>query len=571
MSPNQQINYSPIVKIDIIDGVYDLLNRQPKQIYNIKSGGIYIFYVPAKEEQKVNIKLTTNYTTNNPFNKLEISEYLLRENNFDDKVTKNQSIANTTKTSNNELISSFTYTVLPDIYSPYYHNYNLANYIALKIIPSNITYLIVQIDVLSIDYNLNKDYIGFTNLNADTTYSFYMNIDKYQKGIFQIEMNNMNMNEQPLKFVTIYEYADNSYAYEEKENKTIFFSSKNNKFIASFSYILKSKYKKTNCIFISIKPLLDIIAFKIKKEIIGGVFELSPRTSIDITNLKIGGPYYFLIKTEKFQNITFNVVMDNINTKSFETVDINEYDYLGIKQSDYIKTTQKKISFSSSNNQLISTFSYLVSKEYNRETALNIIPKSDINYMNIKIQIENTFYNFYSEEETIYNLTVGNIYYLYKQVYGQGMKILYLNIIMDYRDDNPFGPIKVYEHKGEFSNDNKDDSLIKYPDIKINKKNGLFLMSSSYKIVDKYFISVVYELSPNYNINCLKVKYGRNYYDIGDNFVIPKLYIYILIAIVIIMFLIVAICIINRNKTSKNKDEYYSSIEQSQNLIPPES
>jgi len=179
--------------------------------------------------------------------------------------------------------------------------------------------------------------------------------------------------------------------------------------------------------------------------------------------------------------------------------------------------------------------------------------------MNIKIQIENTFYNFYSEEETIYNLTVGNIYYLYKHVYGQGMRILYLNIIMDYRDDNPFGPIKVYEHKGEFGNDNKDDSLIKYPDIKTNK------------IVDKYSISVVYELSPNYNINCLKVKYGRNYYDIGDNFVIPKLYIYILIAIVIIMFLIVAICIINRNKTSKNKDEYYSSIDQSQNLIPPES
>jgi len=44
------------------------------------------------EEQKVNINLITNYINNNPFNKLEISEYLLRENNFNDKITKSQSI-----------------------------------------------------------------------------------------------------------------------------------------------------------------------------------------------------------------------------------------------------------------------------------------------------------------------------------------------------------------------------------------------------------------------------------------------------------------------------------------------
>ena len=95
------------------------------------------------EEQKVNINLTINYISN-PFNKIEISEYLLRENNFNDKVTQNQTITRTTKKSNNIIISSFSYTVLPDVYSKIYHNYKVTNYIALKIIPSNITYLIIQ-------------------------------------------------------------------------------------------------------------------------------------------------------------------------------------------------------------------------------------------------------------------------------------------------------------------------------------------------------------------------------------------------------------------------------------------
>ena len=103
---------------------------------------------------------------------MEISEYLLRENNFNDKSTKIQSISKETITSNNELISSFAYTVLPDKYSPYYHNYNIANYIALKIIPFNITYLIVQFDVLVNFLNLNKKEITLTNLKAETTYSF---------------------------------------------------------------------------------------------------------------------------------------------------------------------------------------------------------------------------------------------------------------------------------------------------------------------------------------------------------------------------------------------------------------
>ena len=286
--PNYQIN--PLIRIDAIDGVYDLSNGESKKIKNIKSGGIYIFYLAIKENQKANINLTTNYINNSPFSKLEISEYLLRENNFNDKVTKSQSFLKTTKTSNNELISSFSYTALPEKFAPLYYDYNVSNYIALKIIPSNITYLIVQFDVLVDFHYLNNEEIILTNLKAETTYSFYIIIDKMKQVNLTLEI--YGMKQKPFIYVNIYEYEyeDNNYVYKEKENKTLYFSPKNNNLITSFSYIVKRVYIQINYIYINIKPLFDIKLLKIKKDIIGGIIGLSDNVYKSITNLKIGGP-----------------------------------------------------------------------------------------------------------------------------------------------------------------------------------------------------------------------------------------------------------------------------------------
>ena len=227
---------------------------------------------------------------------------------------------------------------------------------------------------------------------------------------------------------------------------------------------------RTNSIFINIKPLFDINSLKITKDILGGVVELYNNTSKDITNLEKGYPHYFSIKTEDFLNITFNIVMDNINTIPFENVVVNEYDYQGIKESNYVKTTKKKILFSLSNNQLITTFSYIISKWYCREIVLIINNNININHMNIKIELEKIYYDFHFSEQTIYNLKAGNQYYLFKHVYGQGYNTLYLDLTMDYIDNNPFRLIKIYEHNYSFEYETKDDSIISYPDIEKRKK-----------------------------------------------------------------------------------------------------
>ena len=388
-----------------------------------------------------------------------------------------------------------------------------------------------------------------------------MNIDKLHEYNLSLEINNMN--EEPFNFVYIYEYEDNRYHYEKKIYQPILLTLKENDLKTSFSYILESIYSQVNCIYINIKPRLDIKSLRIKSDIIGGRFELSTKEPITITNLVKEGSYNFTIKAEKFQNITFNVVMDNINIIPFEIVVFTEYNYRDIKGSNPIKTSEKKISFSSSKNQLISTFSYIVSKYWTHETTLKIIPNSNINYMNIKIELENIYYDFYSEIKTIYNLTIGNKYYLDKRTYGQGK--VYLDLMMDYKDNNPFESIKVYEYEWSFEYDNKSESIINYADIKTKKRDGLLNIYSTYEKTEEFTSGVVFELTPNYNISYLKVTYYENYIKVDTS----MLYIYIIIAVVIVLIIIVVIYIIKRYK-SKARKLYYSSLVQPQSLAPVE-
>ena len=205
---------------------------------------------------------------------------------------------------------------------------------------------------------------------------------------------------------------------------------------------------------------------------------------------------------------------------------------------------------------IISPFSYIVSEYSTEETALKIMLNSNINYMNIKIELENTYYNFHEEKQTIYNLRVGNKYYFYKHIQGtyeQGINKVYLDLMMDYIDNNPFESIKVFEVDA---------------DIKTNIKGGLWNISSEYSIIGKYTGGVVFELSPNYNISYLKVVYEEFHINFEDG--ITFLFIFIPIALAICIIIILVIYIIKRYK-SKAKNLNYPSLHQTQNLVPVES
>ena len=133
--------------------------------------------------------------------------------------------------------------------------------------------------------------------------------------------------------------------------------------------------------------------------------------------------------------------------------------------------------------------------------------------MNVKIEVEDTFYGFYKEEGEFYNLTLGNIYYLYKDIYSYEISTLYLELVMDYIDNYPFGPIKAYEARRDFDYEYKNKSKRIYPDIKTNKINGSLIISSSYRTILQSAFDIVFEIAQNYNISYLKAKYKVEYED----------------------------------------------------------
>jgi len=72
------------------------------------------------------------------------------------------------------------------------------------------------------------------------------------------------------------------------------------------------------------------------------IFQLSAKDPKTITNLIKGEEYYFLIKSEKFQKITFNIVMNNTNVIPFGKVVFNEYDYKKVSKEIILKKLQRK-------------------------------------------------------------------------------------------------------------------------------------------------------------------------------------------------------------------------------------
>ena len=394
--PTRNISYMD-VKIDITDGIYDISNQELKSINNIISEGTYIFYLQVKEEEKIDINITTNYINSKPFNSVYIYEYQERYDSFNYK--KVSSLPISTTRINNELISSFHYTISTDQIYYYYRT----NYLALRLVPSfNIDYMNVKMIILSENFDLNNGVSQtFTNLEPLTSYYFYTNANQNQNIKISLNMNNITQN--PFSFVNLYEYQSKTSRYDKKSKELISFTTKNNKSESSISYSIE-KYS-TNYIVLKIKPLYYINYISIKIDVRGSSYNLTEGVQKNITNLFSESPYFFFIKAERFENVTINLNMNNMNNNPFTLIDIYEYENIA---KNPVKSTSQSIIISKKDNELVSTFSYSVFDYTTRLIAFKITPIYDINYFVPNFEKEKCLYHIYRSElnPTIYILKV---------------------------------------------------------------------------------------------------------------------------------------------------------------------
>ena len=476
-------------KIECTNGIYDLESGESKKIANIIPGGIYIFYIPAYELQKVNVSLSTISTNSKPFDSITAQEYEYRDNSFHCKSeAKIESISNIK--SNSQLNSFFTYTVsLDKIYK-----FHQTNYLALKIIPNDISYLTIKIDN-PIQYNDLENGIKktFNNLKANTTYIFYCMGEKNQYAKIYLETTD-SLNNKPFKNVIIYELLNKTFFYNYKREDVPFSFSTNNKQLSlSASYEIQSFY--AHIISFRINPLYDIDSINIKINIQGLSYSLIPGISQKINNVISAEQYSFYLRTNLYDIININLTTNYIDSDPFTKLVVFEsVEYA----TAYLINTSLSLNISKEGNQLVSVGSYRISNDCGYLLTLKTIPNLDINYIIAKMDIEKTFFTIYKNEKIkpINNLIAGIDYYV-RMDYLPAEKKLNIILTMSYLDDIPFDYLYFSESYRKFEDIVKE---LNYKDIAIKKEGDKINATFAYEANDARYPYLFLKFTPKYNL-----------------------------------------------------------------------
>ena len=384
--------FTPIFTID-----YDLVNGEDKIIFSLNSTENYSFYINAVKYQIVMISLTMSYMETNPLTYSYIYEY---SNRLSSNYLKNTSQYIITTKKNNELTSSFLYSV----------KNNATKYIALQFTPNNnIDYIIININAEGIYFLSSGVAKNITNLKSGLPYYFFLPSTYFHTDFINLTMSYMTID--PFINLNIYEYSSRQYLnyIEISKKKFKVTTIKNNELISSFKYEICKYLTKYIALQFTPKYNISYIVVNISAE---GVHFLSNGVTQNITNLKPGMFYFFFLKASYLQTASISLAMNYMSTKPFEYSYIYEYSRTSSSihfgpSSLYITTTKKE-------NELTSSFRHLIKYYDIQYFILNLTPNKNMNYIVININVEGGAYDLSNDiSKNITNLKLEIPYYIF--------------------------------------------------------------------------------------------------------------------------------------------------------------
>ena len=498
--------------------MYDIKSHIPINFTSISSEDKYFFRIDVNEKEKVDITLTMNYIDSGTFTQFYINEY----NRFTTSLTKRTYQIFSKEIKDNKLIISLSYKVSDP----------LTNRISLEIQPSlNISSVVVNFDALT-EFNLIESGVPTTiyNLDPEKAYYFYLNISHFAKLDITIKMDNIAIT--PFNYIYFYEYPSmetSFWGYNEKAKFKLLINSTTNESVSSFSY--NAIYFNTEFITFKLIPSQSLNHLSVKLDIFEFTYKLSNGVSKNITNLLSNNEYLLFIKAGTLEMINVTLTMKDENKIPFSYLYLNHY--VDETASCY-NTTYQPISPIVKNGQLISSFSYLIMADLTGVIALKIKPLYNINYLNVKIDVENHGILFYyGGEKDINNLRAGNKYYLHLFV-SDTFCISNIDIIMNERDNIPISYLNYYECSF-YDIENCRSKISK--EVKVSKKNNKLQLSSSYKLKNKRIYSLYVEIIPDFDIESLKI-----IVNISESYINIILIIVGVILAIIILGIIIYVC-----------------------------
>ena len=484
--PKIKISYYD-VKIDVINGMFFLSSGEEKLINKAFPGGTYIFYIKAYEQQKVNITLSTDYINYNPFNSVFIYQYQYKNETLHYTASRFLSSISNKKT-NNQLISFYSYLVSSDKT----YLFSQTNYLALRIVPNNISYFIVKIDNPIEYYDLNNGIQkAFYNLKSNTTYIFYGEAKPFQLAKIYCETNNLST--KPFDNIIIYELRTKTYDYYNiKGNEPISFTPNNKKSSISTSYEISNSY--TKLLAFRIKPLYDIDYITVKISIQGSYYYLYDGETKNITSLNYEGQYIIFIRTSLYDVINFNLTTNYVE-KPLSKITIFESSTI---DAGFTKNISLSMKYSKQNNQLISINSYIASNYYTSYLRIKIIPNDNIKYILAKANIVKTLFTIWEKSSKLpFNNLISEYNYYARMYTIRNEKSLKITLDMSYKDYMPFDYIYLCESSRQC-----DDFKIKihYKDMEIKIEKEKIIASFFYQTSKNEFNYLYLRFSPKYNI-----------------------------------------------------------------------
>ena len=378
-----------------------------------------------------------------------------------------------------------------------------------------ITILILFMPILTINYDLvNGEKKIINSLNSSEIYYFYINAVQYQE--LNVSLTMSYMSNKPFTYTYIYECSNSSSSScLQNTSQYITTTTNNNQLISSFTYSVN--YSDTQYIALKFTSNYNISKFTIKIDS-EFIYDLSNGVDKNITNLKSGISYYFFLPSTQLQTDIINLTMNYMSIEPFSYLYI--YEYESRSSSNYINIKNQNLTMLKKNNELSSSFTYLVSSYTTKYIALKLTPIYNISYIVVNINAEGVYNLTNGVDNNVTNLKSRITYYFFLP--STKYQISFINLTMNYMSSNPFYYFDIYEYsnKSALIWQRKDYNSI------TTSSNNKWLSTFTYLVKDDDTKYIVLKFTFESNINYIIANFDSYKYELlndGDKKIISNL------------------------------------------------
>ena len=264
---------------------------------------------------------------------------------------------------------------------------------------------------------------------------------------------------------------------------------------------------------ITIKFPFDLNFLSFKVEAYGGEipFYDNDRTK-NITDLKAKYPYCFFTKTTEYQITSITLITkydENLPFDDFYILEYNENSLRVFYTEEKIETIQI-----SNKSELIISYSYQMNLSYITDIGFRFIPKYNLDYLFVKMDIMGGTYYLNDEDiQKFYNVYPG--YEIFFWIKSLQYDTTIINLKFNYLEGNPLNDIDIYEYK-YYYNYIKYYKNIKQSIIPININNTKISSSFSYTTEYSDTNYVLLKINPKLFLEYFEIKVNthKKFYDL---------------------------------------------------------